>query len=145
MQLKTMQIPKLQKFAALVLFAAAFAGASLAQETVQEYPEALLGSFEGPLVIGRDNMNLAFTFSLRDEELRAALTSGSMGIYGMPATSVELRGNNVTIKIPRLDVEFNGTLRFDESGDSITRIDGDWFQYAELVPVVLLPVDEPTF
>ncbi len=111
----------------------------------QEIPESLLGSFEGPLVIGRDNMNLAFTFSLRDSEFRAALTSGGMGIYGMPAASAELNGMNVRVSIPRLDAEFTGTLRLDESGENIIRIDGDWFQYAEMVPVVLRPVDEPSF
>ncbi len=111
----------------------------------QEVPASLLGSFEGPLVVGRDNMNLAFTFSLRDSEYRAALTSGGMGIYGMPAAAFEINGMNVKISIPRLDAEFTGTLRFDENGEKIVRIDGDWFQYAEMVPVVLLPVDEPTF
>ena len=30
--------------------------------------ENILGSWEGPLVIGRDNMTLAFTFTLKGEE-----------------------------------------------------------------------------
>ena len=52
---------------------------------------------------------------------------------------------SIIIRIPRLDMEFTGTLRLDETGEKIIRIDGDWFQYSEMVPVVLLPVDEPTF
>ena len=108
-------------------------------------PEALLGTFEGPLVIGRDSMNLAFTFSMNGAELRAQLFSASMGIYGMPADSVTVRDNALRISIPRLDLEFTGRLRLDEAGTTIERIDGDWFQYSEMVPVILLPVDAPSF
>ncbi|HAJ76197.1 MAG TPA: hypothetical protein DCM64_07050 [Gammaproteobacteria bacterium] len=108
------------------------------------YP-SLLGSWEGPLVLGRDNMNLAFTFALNEGEYTAALISGGLGIYGMPADTVRVEGLNVIIRIPRLDLEFTGTLRLDGTGEQIVRIDGDWFQYSEMVPVVLLPVDAPTF
>ena len=106
---------------------------------------SLIGSWEGPLVLGRDNMNLAFTFSVKEGNYSAVLISGGMGIYGMPADTVRIDGLNVIIRIPRLDLEFTGTLRLDETGEKIIRIDGDWFQYSEMVPVVLLPVDEPTF
>ena len=106
---------------------------------------ALVGSWEGPLVIGRDNMNLAFTFSHDEEGFDAAMTSGGLGIYGMPAPEVIVDGVEVIIRIPRLDLEFTGTLRLDETGEEIERIDGDWFQYSEMVPVILRPVDEPSF
>ncbi len=106
---------------------------------------SLIGSWEGPLVLGRDNMNLSFTFSVKEGNYSAALISGGMGIYGMPADTVRIEGLNVIIRIPRLDLEFTGTLRLNETGEKIIRIDGDWFQYSEMVPVVLLPVDEPTF
>ncbi|MDG2251159.1 MAG: hypothetical protein P8N11_10000 [Gammaproteobacteria bacterium] len=106
---------------------------------------SLVGSWEGPLVIGRDSTNLAFTFSLREGQYAAALVSGGMGIYGMPADTVRVEGRKITIRIPRLDVEFTGTARLDETEENIVRIDGDWFQYSEMVPVVLLPVDQPTF
>ena len=106
---------------------------------------SLVGSWEGPLVIGRDSTNLAFTFSLREGQYAAALISGGMGIYGMPADTVQVNGRNIIIRIPRLDVEFNGTIRLDDDGENIMRIDGDWFQYSEMVPVILLPVDQPTF
>lgn len=111
----------------------------------QEAPDSLIGSFEGPLVLGRDNMNLAFTFSKTDGKYQAALISSGMGIYGMPADTVEVEGLNVKIGIPRLDVEFTGTLRLDESGENVVRIDGDWFQFSEMVPVVLLPVETPSY
>ena len=113
-------------------------------QEISEFP-SLVGSWEGPLVIGRDSTNLAFTFALRNGQYTAALISGGMGIYGMPADTVRVEKRNIIIRIPRLDVEFTGTIRLDDSGENIIRIDGDWFQYSEMVPVVLLPVDQPTF
>ena len=124
----------------LVLIIPRFIGA----QEISEFP-SLTGSWEGPLVIGRDSTNLAFTFSIKDGQYAAALISGGMGIYGMPADMVRVDGANITIRIPRLDVEFTGTIRLNDSGDQIVRIDGDWFQYSEMVPVVLLRVDQPTF
>ena len=112
----------------------------------QEPARATLeGAWEGPLVLGREEMNLAFTFSAAGEDFAASLTSGGLGIYGMPADTVIVNGRSITIRIPRLDLEFTGTVRRDESGEKILRIDGDWFQYSEMVPVVLLPVESPSF
>ena len=116
----------------------------LSAQSQIEHP-SLLGSWEGPLVLGRDNMNLAFTFAMREGEVTAALISGGLGIYGMPADFVQVDGLDLVIRIPRLDLEFTGTLRLDVSGEKIVRIDGDWFQRSEMVPVVLLPVEAPSF
>tara|TARA_B100000161_G_C33424631_1_gene357187 strand:- start:147 stop:548 length:402 start_codon:yes stop_codon:yes gene_type:complete len=106
--------------------------------------ENILGSWEGPLVIGRDNMKLAFTFTVQGEKIAAVLTSSGLGIYGMPADAVIVDGRRITIRIPRLDLEFTGVARMTKSG-AVMRIDGDWFQYSEMVPVVLLPVENPSF
>lgn len=106
--------------------------------------ENILGSWEGPLVIGRDNMKLAFTFTLQGEAITAVLTSSGLGIYGMPADTVIVDGRRITIRIPRLDLEFTGVARMTKSG-AVMRIDGDWFQYSEMVPVVLFPVENPSF
>ena len=106
--------------------------------------ENILGSWEGPLVIGRDNMKLAFTFTLQGEAITAVLTSSGLGIYGMPADTVIVDGRRITIRIPRLDLEFTGVARTATSGE-VLRIDGDWFQYSEMVPVVLRPVENPSF
>ena len=106
--------------------------------------ENILGSWEGPLVIGRDNMKLAFTFTFQGEKIAAVLTSSGLGIYGMPADTVIVDGRRITIRIPRLDLEFTGVARMTKSG-AVMRIDGDWFQYSEMVPVVLLPVENPSF
>ena len=128
--------------ALLISVGLAYATLAWSQESARK---TLEGSWEGPLVIGRDNMNLTFTFSINGEDFTASLTSSGLGIYGMPADTVLVDGRRITIRIPRLDLEFTGTTRMNEAGDGITRIDGDWFQYSEMVPVVLLPVENPTF
>jgi len=133
-----MRLALIQLFTASVLI---FYTGVLAAEANREN---ILGSWEGPLVIGRDNMTLAFTFTLKGEEIAAVLTSSGLGIYGMPADTVNVDGRRITIRIPRLDLEFTGVARMTESG-AVMRIDGDWFQYSEMVPVVLLPVENPSF
>ncbi|MDE0478173.1 MAG: hypothetical protein F4X09_05300 [Gammaproteobacteria bacterium] len=140
--MRTLTYTRRMKRIAVLLLLMAFSGGVRSQDVA---PEALLGTFEGPLVIGRDSMTLAFTFSMTGGELRAQLFSAAMGIYGMPADSVSVSENAVRIAIPRLDLEFTGRLRLDESGGQVQRIDGDWFQYSEMVPVILLPVDAPSF
>ncbi|MYH86297.1 MAG: hypothetical protein F4030_04760 [Gammaproteobacteria bacterium] len=140
--MRTLTYTRRMKRIAVLLLLMAFSGGVRSQDVA---PEALLGTFEGPLVIGRDSMTLAFTFSMTGGELRAQLFSAAMGIYGMPADSVSVSENAVRIAIPRLDLEFTGRLRLDESGAQVQRIDGDWFQYSEMVPVILLPVDAPSF
>ncbi|MBL4572764.1 MAG: hypothetical protein JKY86_06795 [Gammaproteobacteria bacterium] len=110
---------------------------ALAQETSRSQ---LIGSWGGPLVIGEDDQGLVFNFSLLEGEYAASIISDGLGIYGMPADRVSLNGLSLTVVISRLDVEFTGTLRFDEAGETLLRIDANWFQGSEMVPVVLRPV-----
>lgn len=101
----------------------------------------LIGSWGGPLVIGEDDLGLIFNFSMADGEYSASIISDGLGVYGMPADRVRLNGRSLTVVIGRLDVEFTGTLRFDEAGEKLLRIDANWFQGSEMVPVVLRPVE----
>ncbi|MBL4580235.1 MAG: hypothetical protein JKY29_00335 [Gammaproteobacteria bacterium] len=110
---------------------------ALAQETSLSQ---LIGSWGGALVIGEDDQGLVFNFSLLEGEYAASIISDGLGIYGMPADRVSLNGLSLTVVISRLDVEFTGTLRFDEAGEKLLRIDANWFQGSEMVPVVLRPV-----
>lgn len=103
----------------------------------------LEGTWEGPLVRGRDESNLALTFSTESGVLAAKLFSASMGMYGLPIDQVELEGYEIRVTIPRLDAIFTGTLRF-EAGE-LVRIDADWLQQSELVPVTLLAAESPSF
>lgn len=115
---------------------------ALAQESsTAAGAQALTGSWGGPLVIGEDDLGLIFNFSMEDGEYAATMISDGLGIYGMPADRVSLRGLSLTVIIRRLDVEFTGTLRFDDAGEELLRIDASWFQGSEMVPVVLRPVE----
>lgn len=109
----------------------------------QAIPSPLLGTWEGPITMGRDDMNLAFTFTSDGNVLAAAFTSAALGVYGMPAEIVKLEDRQVTVRIARLDMEFSGTLRYDTDGVTLLRIDGDYFQQSEMIPVVLRPVATP--
>ena len=93
------------------------------------------------MVIGEDDLGLIFNFSMTDGAYTATMISDGLGIYGMPADRVSLRDLSLTVVIRRLDVEFTGTLRFDEAGEKLLRIDASWFQGSEMVPVVLRPVE----
>lgn len=94
---------------------------------------------------GRENMTLAFTFTEQQGQYSAAITSAAMGIFGMPAESVSVNGNKIIIKVKRLDVDFYGTIRLSADGMTIERIDGDYYQSSEMVPVVLIAVESPSF
>lgn len=115
-----------------------FAGAAYAQ---QDDEAPLVGSWGGALVIGEDDLGLVFNFSEDGDGYAATMISDGLGIYGMPADRVSLNGISLTVIIRRLDVEFTGTLRFDEAGEELLRIDASWFQGSEMVPVVLRPVE----
>lgn len=111
----------------------------------QESSVSIVGSWQGSMLVDSEDQNLALTFAQSESGYSATLINSALGIYGMPADSVQLDGINVQVSFKRLDVEFFGTLRLDEAGEEILRIDGDWFEGAEMVQVVLKSVENPTF
>jgi len=131
-------ITRLLSFPLICLLLSLHSAAALAADTDTS---PLVGSWGGPLVIGEDDLGLIFNFSMADGEYSASVISEGLGVYGMPADRVRLNGRSLTVVIGRLDVEFTGTLRFDEAGEKLLRIDANWFQGSEMVPVVLRPVE----
>ncbi len=127
---------------ALLLCSGIFHSSTLAQaDTTQS---ALVGIWEGAVMIGRENFNLAFAITVSDGAYAAALISRQMGVYGMPADLVTVSDGRIKIKIVNVDGEFNGRLLSEVGSNDITRISGDWFQEGEMLPLVLLPVEKPT-
>jgi hypothetical protein len=106
---------------------------------------SFLGSWEGSMMMGRDDMTLALTVSEENGALQARLTSAGLGLYGMPADLFMVDGSAIKAVFERIGAEFTGKLRLGASGNEVLRIDGDWFQSAEMVPISLLPVSEPSF
>ena len=131
-------ITRLLSFPLICLLLSLHSAAALAADTDTS---PLVGSWGGPLVIGEDDLGLIFNFSMAGGEYSASIISEGLGVYGMPADRVRLNGRSLTVLIGRLDVEFTGTLRFDEAGEKLLRIDANWFQGSEMVPVVLRPVE----
>ena len=131
-------ITRLLSFPLICLLLSLHSAAALAADTDTS---PLVGSWGGPLVIGEDDLGLIFNFSMAGAEYSASDISEGLGVYGMPADRVRLNGRSLTVLIGRLDVEFTGTLRFDEAGEKLLRIDANWFQGSEMVPVVLRPVE----
>lgn len=121
----------------IIVLATALAPLSFSQSTLQA--DRLVGAWQAPLVISRNEVSITLTFSIDDGELQARLTSDGLGVYGLPADSVSVDGLHITTVFSRLDAEISGWLRLTDAQDGIIRIDGDWFQDAEMVPVVLRP------
>ncbi|MFT4860958.1 MAG: hypothetical protein ACI95C_000156 [Pseudohongiellaceae bacterium] len=127
------------------LFIAAFMLlSSVSAQPMVDHP-SLLGSWEGAMMLGHDDMTLALTIIDEDGQLQARLVSAGLGIYGLPADSFSVDDGKIKAAFKRLGAEFTGKLRLAEAGDKVLRIDGDWFQSAEMVPIVLLPVAAPSF
>lgn len=114
------------------------AGTTLAQTN----RPTLVGTWEGSTAIGTDAMKIAFTFVVEDGEYTATLTNRNEGVYGMPVKTLTLRGLNLEMRLPDIGVDFFGRLRLNDAGDTVLRIDGDWFKRSEMTPVVLLLVAE---
>jgi hypothetical protein len=127
--------------AALLLMQLAFAQLAFAQVDAV----SIEGSWQGSMMVDSEDQNLALTFTKTESGYSATLINSGLGIYGMPADHVRVDGISVLVRFNRLDVEFLGTLRLDEAGEEILRIDGDWFEGAEMVQVILRAVENPSF
>ncbi len=121
--------------AVFLLFALPFA-------SMAESPEALEGSWSGQFQVGQyDPMELVFHIERDGQFLRASLDIPSQHRQGIPAGTVSLRGDLLRITIPDIQGEYYGALRLARDGQAIRRIDGDWSQSGEYVPLTLHPHD----
>ncbi len=96
-------------------------------------------------MMGREDMTLALTFATVNGQVEARLTSAALGIYGLPADELTIADNVIKAVFKPIGAEFTGKLRLAESGVDVLRVDGDWFQSAEMIPLSLLPVSQPSF
>lgn len=113
--------------------------ASLASADVDD---ALVGRWQGTLMAAQyDPIEVVFT--LHQHETGGAY-SGTLDIptqfrAGLPIDSVGVRGQQITIRLSSVQVEYYGSLILDEDGE-IEAIEGDWNQSGEYVPLRLTPV-----
>lgn len=118
-----------------------FAFSTLVHAQAEQDTPSILGKWDASAVINRNELNIALTFFIENNELRATLISDGLGVYGLPADSVKFNGLQLISSFSRLGAELSGWLRLNDAKDKVIRIDGDWFQSAELVPIVLLPIE----
>ncbi|MFT4887072.1 MAG: hypothetical protein ACJA2D_000848 [Pseudohongiellaceae bacterium] len=114
--------------------------ATIANGQVSINTSTLIGTWESSLTINREQLRIALTLEIEQGALQAKLISDGLGVFGLPADSVEVDGLRFNARFSRLDAEVSGWLRLNGEKDQVIRIDGNWFQDAELVPLVLLPV-----
>lgn len=114
--------------------------ANLAQGQSNEI--SLVGTWSGDLVIGQDAIDMGFTFTADGDNYKATFISRRMGIYGMPAETMEVNNNRITIRLELLAADYTGRIRMNDDGTAIEFIDGEWFQEAEMVPVMLRKVED---
>jgi hypothetical protein len=100
---------------------------------------ALAGEWRGTynINIGGDR-EIIFTLSGEGDSLTGVIDNPSSGIMAVSIESIRIRGNDITIRIPRVQAEYYGRIRDDLGADgNPIRIDGDWSQAGEYVPVTL--------
>jgi len=113
--------------------------AGMARAQLQSGADSLAGIWNGSLVFGRDSFAMSFTITWDGSTYGATLISQEMGIYGMPAKAVELNNNRILIEMDILAAQYTGRIRYNDAGDAVRMIDGEWFQEGEMVPVILQP------
>jgi hypothetical protein len=100
---------------------------------------ALAGEWRGTynINIGGDR-EIIFTLSGEGDSLTGVIDNPSSGIMAVSIESIRIRGNDITMRIPRIQAEYYGRIRDDLGADGHPiRIDGDWSQAGEYVPVTL--------
>ena len=127
-------------FRKLCILFALFITTSITQGQTEQ--NTLAGAWSGALMIGQDSLDMSFTITVQDGNYSAAFISRQMGIYGMPAESMVVNNNRITIRLELLAAEYTGRIRMDESGNVVAFIDGEWFQEGEMVPVILRRPEE---
>jgi hypothetical protein len=84
----------------------------------------LAGDWQGTLNAGGVKLRLALHFTAaKDGTVTATLDSLDQGAIGIPVSSVDLRGTQLTLGIPAVNGTYTGTVNKDA-----TEIDGTWSQ-----------------
>lgn len=100
----------------------------------------LSGQWHGTLVAAQYKpLDVVFNLHKSDSDASHTGTLDIPGQFrtGLPIDSVSIRGQQITIRLSSIQVEYYGSLVMAESGEVIA-IDGDWNQSGEYVPLRLV-------
>lgn len=100
----------------------------------------LSGQWQGTLIAAQYDP-IDVVFNLQKTESEAAHT-GTLDIpsqfrSGLPIDSITIRGQQITIRLSSIQVEYYGSLMLADNGD-VLAIEGDWNQSGEYVPLRLV-------
>jgi len=101
--------------------------------------EDLVGTWRGSynINIGGDReVVLMITFDA--DGIKGQFEDPSSGVFGIAVESITFDGTDIRFSIPRIDGSYYGSVHADRSADGLAvRIDGDWSQVGEFMPITL--------
>jgi len=100
---------------------------------------ALAGEWRGTynINIGGDR-EIIFTLTEVDGVLKGVFDNPTAGIMAVAVETLVVNGNDIRMFLPRIQGEFYGTIRDELGADGMpVRIDGDWSQAGEYIPITL--------
>lgn len=127
----------LPQFLRVCLLLGITAGGLLATAGAQT--PSLAGEWRGTynINIGGDR-EIIFTLTEVDGVLTGVFDNPTAGIMAVTVETLVVNGNDIRMLIPRIQGEYYGTIRDALSADGKpVRIDGDWSQAGEYIPITL--------
>ena len=101
--------------------------------------DTIVGEWRGTynINIGGDR-DIVFTITVTDGIASGTFDDEAVGAFGMVIETIGIEGREVHFAIPRIQGEYFGTVHSDLGSDGKPiRIDGDWTQAGEFIPVTL--------
>ncbi len=132
-----MNLRPLLAFPRLFLLACVLAASVLPASSAQS--PSLAGEWRGTynINIGGDR-EIIFTLSEVDGVLTGTFDNPTAGIMAVGVESISVNGNDIRLLLPRIQGEYYGTIRDELGADGKpVRIDGDWSQAGEYIPITL--------
>ncbi|MEY3667468.1 MAG: hypothetical protein RL572_1008 [Pseudomonadota bacterium] len=121
----------------LLLLASVLAASVLPAGSAQS--PSLAGEWRGTynINIGGDR-EIIFTLREVDGVLSGTFDNPTAGIMAVSVDSISVNGNDIRLLLPRIQGEYYGTIRDELGADGLpVRIDGDWSQAGEYIPITL--------
>lgn len=101
--------------------------------------DKLIGTWRGSynINIGGDR-EVVLTLTQGTDGIVGHFEDPSNGVFGISVESISVEGNDLRFSIPRIDGAYYGTVHADRTSDDLpVRIDGDWSQVGEFMPITL--------
>lgn len=101
--------------------------------------EDLVGTWRGSynINIGGDR-EVVLMLTQEADGIKGQFEDPSSGVFGIAVESITFDGTDIRFSIPRIDGSYYGSVHADRSADGLAvRIDGDWSQVGEFMPITL--------